>query len=87
MISTKPPFSSPTMFSAGTRTSSKLSSPVSEHSQPIFFSGGATVKPGVSLSMTIRLMPAYPSPPVRTAVVTKSARTPDVMNVLAPLTT
>jgi hypothetical protein len=30
---------------------------VSEHSQPIFFSGGATVKPGVSLSMTSKLMP------------------------------
>ena len=30
---------------------------------------------------------ACPGPPVRTAVVTKSARTPLVMNVLAPLTT
>ena len=32
-------------------------------------------------------MPAWPGPPVRTAVVTKSARTPLVMKVLAPLTT
>ena len=32
-------------------------------------------------------MPPWPGPPVRTAVVTKSARTPLVMNVLAPLTT
>jgi hypothetical protein len=32
-------------------------------------------------------MPCAPASPVRTAVVTKSARQPDVMNVLAPLTT
>ena len=31
--------------------------------------------------------PPWPGPPVRTAVVTKSARTPEVMKVLVPLTT
>ena len=30
-------------------------------------------------------MPPCPGPPVRTAVVTKSARQPEVMNVLAPV--
>ena len=46
-----------------------------------------TVKPGVPRSMTSSETPPWPSPPVRTAVVTKSARQPDVMNVFAPLTT
>ena len=32
-------------------------------------------------------MPAAPGPPVRTAMVTKSARTPLVMKVLVPSTT
>ena len=55
--------------------------------QPVFWSFLLTVKPGVPRSMTSSEMPPWPSPPVRTAVVTKSARQPDVMNVLLPLTT
>ena len=47
--------------------------------------GFDTVKPGVPRSITSSEMPPWPSPPVRTAVVTKSARTPLVMKVLAPL--
>ena len=46
-----------------------------------------TVKPGVPRSITSSEMPPWPAPPVRTAVVTKSARQPEVMNVFAPLTT
>ena len=38
-------------------------------------------------SITSNEMPPWPSPPVRTAVVTKSARVPEVMNVFAPVTT
>ena len=60
---------------------------MSEQCQPILASDRSTVKPGVPFSTTSRLMPRWPGPPVRTAVVTKSARTPEVMNVLAPLTT
>jgi len=40
----------------------------------------------VPFSITSRDTPSYPSPPVRTAVVTKSARQPEVMKVLAPFT-
>jgi hypothetical protein len=51
----------------------------------------STVKPGVPFSTTSREIPGVTrhrvAGPVRTAVVTKSARTPLVMNVLAPLTT
>ena len=60
---------------------------MSEQCQPIFDSERVTSKPGVPFSTTSRLMPAWPGPPVRTAVVTKSARTPEVMNVFAPSTT
>ena len=60
---------------------------MSEQCQPIFRSDRSTVKPGVPFSTTSSEMPACPGPPVRTAVVTKSARTPEVMKVLAPLTT
>ena len=52
---------------------------VSEHSQPIFSREREAVKPGVPFSITSSEMPEAPAPPVRTAVVTKSARTPDVM--------
>ena len=73
-------------LSAGTRQSTKDSSAVSEQCQPVLPSTRSTVSPGVPFSTTSRLMPAAPGPPVRTAVVTKSARTPLVMNVLVPLT-
>jgi hypothetical protein len=46
-----------------------------------------TVKPGVPRSMTRSETPPWPGPPVRTAVVTKSARQPEVMKVFEPLTT
>ena len=80
-------FSSPTRLAAGTRTSTYDSSAVSEQCQPILRSDRSTVNPGVPASTTSSETPAWPGPPVRTAVVTKSARTPLVMNVLAPLTT
>ena len=60
---------------------------MSEQSQPILASLRLTVNPGVPRSTTSRLTPRAPGPPVRTAVVTKSARVPLVMNVLAPSTT
>ena len=87
MIARKPWFSSPMRFAAGTRQSSNASSAVSLAHQPVFWSFLLTEKPGVPRSITRSEIPACPSPPVRTAVVTRSARQPEVMNVLAPLTT
>jgi shikimate 5-dehydrogenase len=59
---------------------------VSEQSQPIFRSGDETRTPGRSVSTTSSEMPAAPSPPVRTAVVTKSALAADVMYIFDPVT-
>ena len=73
------PRSAPTRLAAGTRTSTKDSSAVSEQCQPSFSSRRPTVNPGVPLSITSSATPPAPGPPVRTAVVTKSARTPLVM--------
>ncbi len=52
---------------------------MSEHSQPILSSLRETVNPGVPFSTTSSEIPCAPAPPVRTAVTTKSARTPEVM--------
>lgn len=60
---------------------------MSEQSQPIFSSLRETVKPGVPRSTTMSEIPWAPASPVRTTVVTKSARQPEVMKVLAPLMT
>ena len=64
---------------AGTRTSANDSSAVSLQRQPILSSRRLTVNPGVPRSTTSSEMPCQPGSPVRTAVVTKSARTPLVM--------
>ena len=69
MMQAKPMFSAPIRFSTGTLQSSKNSSAVSEERQPIFFSERPTVKPGVPFSISSRLTPPKPSPPVRTATV------------------
>ena len=60
---------------------------MSEQCQPILRSARSTVKPGVPFSTTSSEIPPWPGPPVRTATVTKSARTPEVMKVFAPSTT
>ena len=81
-ICAKPSFSAPTRFSTGTRQSVNVSSAVSEARQPSLSSGAEMWNPGVSVGMTSRLTPAAPlssSPPVRTAVTTKSARVAEVM--------
>ena len=69
MMQAKPMFSIPIRFSTGTLQSSKNSSAVSEAHQPIFFRVRPTVKPGVSFSISSRLTPPKPSPPVRTATL------------------
>ena len=75
-------FSAPTRLPTGTRTSTKDSSAVSEQCQPIFSSRRVDGEPGRAVSIDQQARsPACPGPPVRTAVVTKSARTPLVMNV------
>ena len=89
-MSWKPVFSGPTRWLVGTRTSVKDSSAVSDERQPILSSLRDTSKPGMPRSITMREIPLAPrssGPPVRTAVVTKSARHPEVMKVLDPLTT
>src|SRR5205085_1961301 len=68
VINRKPSPSSPSRFSAGTRQSSKCSVAVSDAHHPIFLSG-VRDRPGVSPSITSRLTPPRPGPPVRTAVV------------------
>jgi hypothetical protein len=60
---------------------------VSEAHQPIFDSRLLTEKPGVPRSITSSDRPPWPGPPVRTAASTQSARVPEVMNILAPVTT
>ena len=84
--SMKPASSAPMRLPVGTRQSSKASSAVSEAHQPVLCSFLLTLKPGVPRSMTMSEMPPWPSPPVRTAVVTMSARQPELMKVLEPLT-
>ncbi|MNY81211.1 hypothetical protein D3C86_2226630 [compost metagenome] len=69
MMPVKPMFSAPIRFDTGTLQSSKNSSAVSDAHQPIFFNLRPTVKPDVPFSTSNRLMPAKPSPPVRTATV------------------
>ena len=79
-------FSSPSRFSSGTNTSSKVMSAVSDACQPIF-SSALDCTPGPR-SMIRNEMPwCPPSSVVFTAVTMKSARTPPVMNVFEPLTT
>ena len=60
---------------------------MSEACQPIFSSLRVTSKPGMPFSIRRNEMPPWPpSGVVLTAVTTKSARTPFVMNVFAPFT-
>ena len=76
--------SSPIRLRRGTRTSSKNSSAVSLLWRSIFRSRLLTVKPFESVGTTKRLTPSAPAPPVRAASITKWARVPLVMKVLAP---
>ena len=62
-------------------------SAVSDAHQPVLRSCFDTLKPGVPRSMIRNEMPPWPAPPVRTATNTQSARQPEVMKVLAPVTT
>ena len=57
----KPSPSSPSRFSAGTRHSSKTSSPVVEPAIPIFGSSPETSKPGASASTTNAEIPPCPA--------------------------
>ncbi len=81
-----PAFSSVMRLLTGTRRSSKYRVAVSDASQPIL-SSLVRSRPGRSPSMSSSDRPPAPSGPVRTAVVKKSARMPEVMKVLEPLTT
>ncbi len=60
IVTATPPSSRPTRLAAGTRQSSKASSPVGEPRKPILFSFCATRKPGVSVSTMKAEMPLAP---------------------------
>ena len=78
--------SSPSRLLQGTRTSSKNSSEVSWAFMPTFFSNRPLLKPGVSASTRIRLVPlAPPAGSVFATTITRSERYPLVMNVFEPL--
>jgi hypothetical protein len=85
MMARKPAPSSPSRWPAGTRTPSKRTWAVSEHHQPIF-SSRVRDTPGAAPGTTSSDTPAAPGAPVRTATVSQSARTPDVMNTFSPST-
>ena len=61
----KPSPSEPSRFATGTRTSSKITCRVGCAFQPIFFSFGPKLSPGVPSGTTIALMPFGPRSPVR----------------------
>ena len=66
----KPLPRSPSMFAAGTRAPSKISSPVAEACRPILSSSRPTLKPGVSAGTMNALISAAPSSRVPVRAVT-----------------
>ena len=86
---TKPwPSSPPSRFATGTFTSENDSSAVSWACWPSLSRLRPRSKPSIPRSSTIRLMPlCFCDGSVFTAVITRSALMPFVMNVFAPLTT
>src|SRR5512133_762152 len=68
------------------RTLSRMSSAVSDESQPVFFSARPTEKPGVPFSTMNIDMSRLPLP-VFAATKYRLACTPLVMNILVPLST
>ena len=85
MMPMKPPFSGPIRLAAGTRTSSKWIAAVSLTAPAHLVEPGALTPRRVHIDQQQRDA-AAPGPPVRTAQVSQSARMPDVMNILPPLT-
>ncbi len=84
----KPEPSSPSRFATGTCTSVKNSSAVSCACMPIFSRLRPRSKPSMPRSTTTSDMPAWRCVgSVFTAVITRSALMPLVMNVFDPLTT
>jgi len=87
----KPLFSSPSRSSTGTSTSSKESSAVSEARRPSLSSLRPTEYPGDCASTANKEMPKRRSSSfaglVRAATIIRSACTPPVMKVFAPLST
>ena len=82
------PSSGPSRFSTGTRTSVNASSAVSWACWPSLSRLRPRAKPGIPRSTTSSEMPACRAVgSVFTAVTTRSALIPLVMNVFAPLTT
>ena len=80
--------SSPSRLATGTRTSSKNSSAVSWACMPILSRLRPRSKPSMPRSSTSSDMPRWRwAGSVLTAVITRSALMPLVMNVFEPLTT
>ncbi len=83
----QPPFTGPTTFSSGTRTSSKKSSLNSE--RPLSWTSGRQVMPGVRMSTTRQLMPSClrASGSLRTRRRHQSAKCALLDHTFCPLTT
>ena len=87
MATAHPPFSSPSMRSAGTATSSKNTS-VNSNS-PLIISIGATVIPGVSMSMKNAVIPRWreSAGPVRVRRTQRSEYCARLVHTFWPLIT
>ena len=87
MATAQPPFSSPSIRSAGTTTSSKNTS--ANSSSPLSISRGATVIPGVSMSTKNAVMPRWreSAGPVRVSSTQRSENWARLVQTFWPLIT
>ena len=87
MATVQPPFSSPSIRSAGTTTSSKNTS--ANSSSPLIISRGATVIPGVSMSTKNAVMPRWreSAGPVRVSSTQRSENWARLVQTFWPLIT
>ncbi|CAM5682911.1 hypothetical protein SVIOM74S_00540 [Streptomyces violarus] len=87
MVTRQPSFSSPTRFSAGTRTSSRKTS--ANSADPASVRSGRTVIPGASMGMASQVMPRClgASGSVRTSSSHQSATSAWEVQILEPVTT
>ena len=85
-IALKPPPSTPIIWLAGTRTSSKVTTLVPALQLPCSFMR-STLTPGDERLTSSRLSPFMPGPPVRTATVNHEAPAALVIHFFWPFTT
>ena len=83
----KPRPSPPSRFSAGTRTSSRITGRVGWAFHPIFFSFGPNDRPSASAGTRNALMPRAPGSPVRAMTTYTDASPAPEMNCFTPVST